>query len=222
MPDIGALLPAGVGDSILLTEALTHRSHGGRHNERLEFLGDAVLSLVVASVTYERLPDATEGDLSRLRAALVNRQSLSQLARSVNIGERLQLGQGELKSGGVRRESTLADALEAVIGAVYLECGFDVVRDFIVNLYGDLLVDLPESESLKDPKTRLQEFLQGRARPLPVYEIVEETGEAHSRHFLTRCRIVDTGIETTGEGVSRRIAEQEAAEKALARLHDGT
>lgn len=218
MPDIEILLPAEVLEASRMTEALTHRSVGGRHNERLEFLGDAVLNLVVAASLFESRPDATEGDLSRLRAALVNRQSLSELARHWNLGRRLQLGQGELKSGGSRRESILADALEAVIGAVYVECGFETARRFIVGLFGQQLVDLPDVESLKDPKTRLQEYLQGRSRPIPVYEIVSMTGDAHDRHFRVSCRIADTGICTEGEGASRRIAEQEAARLALEQL----
>lgn len=221
MPDIGVLLADGTLKQPRFSEALTHRSVGGRHNERLEFLGDAVLNLVVAACLFERLPAATEGDLSRMRAALVNRQTLSMLAREWNLGRRVHLGQGEIKSGGSRRESILADALEAIIGAVYLEGGYDAARHFITELYGERLLDLPDAESLKDPKTRLQEYLQGRSRPLPVYEIVATSGEAHNRSFRASCRVPDTDLETVGEGSSRRIAEQEAARRALEHLEAG-
>ena len=202
----------------LLEQAVTHRSAGDLHNERLEFLGDGILNFVVAAALYELRPDAPEGELSRLRASLVNRQSLAQLARGLELGPSLRLGAGELKSGGERRDSILADALEAVLGAVYLDAGFDTARRVVLALYRQRLGQLPDSEQLKDPKTRLQEVLQGIGRPLPEYTVVAQSGEPHERSFRVQCRVLDSGTCTEGQARSRRRAEQRAAERMLARL----
>jgi ribonuclease-3 len=202
----------------LLQDALTHRSVGSRNNERLEFLGDAILSFVMAEILYRRAPRATEGELSRLRASLVRGSTLADIARSLELGEHLVLGSGELKSGGYRRESILADAFEAVLGAIYLDGGFDVCRQYILDLFGERLARLPSPESLKDPKTRLQEWLQSRGLALPDYEVVEVAGEDHDRRFTVCCRVRGLDPSLEGRGTSRRKAEQAAAAKVLARL----
>jgi len=206
--------------SELLAEALTHRSVLGPNNERLEFLGDSILNFVIADELFRRRPQETEGVLSRLRATLVNRPSLAELARELNLGDYLRLGGGELKSGGHRRDSILADALEAVFGAVYLDAGFETCRRLILRLYRERLDTLPDAEALKDPKTRLQEYLQGARRPLPVYEVLDVSGKAHDQVFRVQCRVDE--VETVTEGVagSRRQAEQQAAEAMLAILRD--
>lgn len=210
------LLPEGLHDSELLTEALTHRSAGSPNNERLEYLGDAVLGMVMAEHLFKAHPEASEGDLSRLRATLVNKDSLAVIGKAQGLGGHINLGQGELKSGGARRNSILADAVEAVIGAVYLDSGFDAARRFVLALYADRLESLPALDALKDPKTRLQEWLQGRSRELPVYEVTSVTGKAHEQRFRALCRVGDQ--EYPGEGTSRRRAEQAAAEGALKAL----
>lgn len=204
----------------LLEAALTHRSASGPHNERLEFLGDAVLGLVIAEAVYQARPDSDEGDLSRLRASLVRKQTLAEIARELGIGPHIQLGQGELKTGGHRRESILADATEALIGAVYLDAGFDASRNMILRLYAGRLQDLPSPDELKDPKTRLQEWLQGQSRALPEYVILDVTGAAHRQEFTVACRLPDSGEETTAAGRSRRKAEQAAATSMLEKLRD--
>lgn len=203
-------------DSVLLAEALTHRSAQGRNNERLEFLGDSVLNFVVADELYHRCPQDTEGALSRLRASLVNRPSLAELARSLQLGEHLRLGSGELKSGGHRRESILADTLEAVLGAVYLDGGFDACRRLIGELYRERLDRLPNVSELKDAKTRLQEYLQAQRRPLPTYVVREVSGKAHDQLFRVQCLVADAVAE--GEASSRRQAEQQAADAMLGLL----
>ena len=205
-------------DEELLARALTHRSAGGRHNERLEFLGDAALSLVVAEALYERLPDAPEGHLSRLRASLVRRSSLAEIARSLGFPARLRLGPGELKSGGFRRDSILSDALEAVLGAIHLDGGLDALRPVVLRLYGDRLDALPAHEDLKDPKTLLQERLQARGMPLPLYRLDGVEGEDHRQFFTITCEVEGVAGEATGSGGSRRAAEQAAAARMLARL----
>ncbi|MGE0080630.1 MAG: ribonuclease III [Thiohalomonadaceae bacterium] len=203
----------------LLRSALTHRSFGSKHNERLEFLGDAVLSFIVSSELYARFPSLDEGRLSRLRASLVKGDTLADLARSLDLGDYLQLGSGELKSGGFRRASILADAMEAVIGAVYLDGGIDAARRVVLALYGDNLDNVSSGAgSLKDPKTRLQEHLQSRRLPLPHYEVVSVTGEAHDQTFVVRCFVHSLPEPTEGVGASRRRAEQAAAEAALNQL----
>ena len=205
----------------LLNQALTHRSYGVPHNERLEFLGDAVLNFVIAKLLYERFPEIAEGDLSRVRANLVNQQSLVDLASNLQLGEHVMLGQGEMRSGGSKRPSILADALEALFGAVLLDAGFDAASNVIVSIFEPVVSDLDPAAVTKDPKTRLQEFLQGRRMSLPVYTVVDVSGQAHDQHFQVECALEQMAIRTIGEGSSRRAAEQDAAEQAytLARVN---
>ena len=203
-------------DTSLLRQALTHRSYGVPHNERLEFIGDAILNCVVALTLYERYPDLPEGDLSRVRAHLVNKDMLAQVARRVGLGSMIRLGEGELRSGGAARASILADAMEAVFGAVFLDAGFAEARRTIDSAYADLLRDADPATLGKDPKTRLQEWLQAQRMPVPEYAIVATTGEAHAQQFAVECRIPGLAIVATGEGSSRRAAEQDAAATALA------
>lgn len=204
----------------LLGIALTHRSFSKANNERLEFLGDSVLSFVIAHLLFERFPEADEGQLSRLRAHLVKGAALAELARQYHLGEYLHLGPGERKSGGFRRDSILAGALEAVIGAVYLDGGFGVTRKFVDTVYRELLGPLTLAQGFKDPKTRLQEYLQGRGMNLPDYRLLSTAGDAHNQWFEVECTITDAKILTRGEGGNRRTAEQEAARNALALLED--
>jgi ribonuclease-3 len=205
-------------DVRIFEAALTHRSAGGQHNERLEFLGDAVLNCVTADLLYRHFPQAPEGELSRYRATLVSGESLAVLAAEFNLGDRMQLGAGELKSGGFRRKSILADAFEAVLGAVYLDGGFDAAASVIEKVFTSRLAQLPSASQLKDFKTRLQEALQARAMALPEYVVESITGEPHAQHFCVSCEITTLSIKTHGEGSSRRIAEQEAAKLAIEQL----
>lgn len=205
-------------DRALLAQALTHRSAAPANNERLEFLGDGILNFVVAAELFRRKPDLPEGDLSRLRASMVNQSSLARLARHIELGGFLKLGTGELKSGGHRRESILSDGLEAVFGAIYLDSDFETARRIIVGCYGERLDQLPDVNALKDPKTRLQEYLQSGRLPLPSYRVLDVTGKAHSQTFSVECTIDGVGGATIGEARSRRQAEQRAAEAMLARL----
>jgi len=216
--DFRSLLPEVLRGAESLEQALTHRSAGARHNERLEFLGDAVLGLVIADALYERLPNAPEGDLTRMRAALVNRGAVAEIARAAGLEGALNLGQGERKTGGQRRESILADALEALIGASYRAAGYTAAREFVLCLYAQRLDSLPSAESLKDPKTKLQEFLQGRGRVLPEYRVLEVSGPDHQRRFVVEAWLSSESWGQQGSGSSRRAAEQAAAEAALARL----
>ena len=202
----------------LMLLALTHRSFAGRNNERLEFLGDAILNFVAGEALFERFPQAREGQLSRLRARLVKGETLARLARGFDLGEYLRLGSGELKSGGFRRESILADALEALIGAIYLDAGMDVARARVLDWLTNELDGLTLVDTNKDPKTRLQEFLQSRAVELPRYEVVDIQGEPHCRTFFVQCEIALLTDKTQGQGASRRIAEQVAAAAALVAL----
>lgn len=206
-------------DSTLLQTALTHRSHSSPHNERLEFLGDSVLNGVIARQLFDRFPDIPEGDLSRLRANLVRQDSLHQLAVSLSLGKYLRLGEGELKSGGSQRPSILADALEALFGAIWLDAGFDAASVAIGRLYDDMLGAIEPGQPMKDAKTRLQEYLQGRRLPLPKYTLIATEGEAHAQQFRIACDIDSLKIRTDGSGGSRRAAEQMAAERALERMH---
>lgn len=201
-------------DPELLRRALTHRSHGAAHNERLEFLGDSVVNCAVALELYHKFPRLTEGELSRLRANLVNQQSLAAIAHRFAIGEWLQLGEGEVKSGGARRPSILADAVEAVIGAAFLDGGFEAARTVVRALFGSALDSIDPATSGKDPKTLLQEYLQARRIALPQYAVVATSGEAHEQQFQVECAIPELGIRSLGEGTSRRSAEQEAARQA--------
>ena len=202
----------------LLDQALTHRSHGAIHNERLEFIGDAVLNCVIAAALYERFPEVPEGDLSRLRAHLVNRETLARLARALDLGALLRFGEGEQKSGGADRASIVADALEAVFGAVFLDGGFDAARDAIRAVFAGDLADLDPVALGKDPKTRLQEWLQARRIPVPEYAVVDTAGAAHAQSFTVECRLPSLAIVTSGVGPSRRAAEQAAASTALAAI----
>jgi ribonuclease-3 len=204
--------------SELLRQALTHRSFGAPHNERLEFVGDAVLNCVVAAALYERFPALPEGELSRMRAGLVNKDTLAQVARKLDLGPQIRLGEGELKSGGALRASILADALEALFGAVLLDGGFDAARATIVSCYGDVLRNADPAILRKDPKTQLQEWLQARRLPVPDYAVTSTTGEAHEQQFAVECRIPGMRIVASGEGSSRKVAEQAAAEAAIASI----
>jgi ribonuclease-3 len=202
----------------LLRQALTHRSHSSPHNERLEFLGDSVLNCTVATLLFQQFPNLKEGELSRLRANLVRQEALAEIAAELGLGDALRLGEGELKSGGFRRPSILADALEAILGAVYLDAGFEAARTAIERLYQSRIERIDPRQSGKDAKTALQEWLQGRRLPLPHYELVETLGEAHAQEFVVHCSIPAIDLQVTGRGGSRRAAEQEAAQSALARL----
>jgi len=208
------------GNEQLLNTALTHRSVGSRNNERLEFLGDAILSFVISAELYQRFPDADEGALSRLRASLVKGDTLAIMARDLKLGDYLNLGSGELKSGGFRRESILADALEAVFGAVYLDSDIDTIRTLILRLYDERIAAATPQANLKDPKTRLQELLQARHQPLPTYNVVSMEGEAHAQTFVVSCEVEGLSEITHGTASSRRRAEQAAAEQALKLLEN--
>jgi len=205
----------------LLVQALTHRSAGTPHNERLEFLGDSLLNCVAADLLFHKLKSFPEGDLSRLRAGLVNQQALSEIALQLQVGDLLRLGEGELKSGGFRRPSILADALEAIFGAVYLDAGFDKTREVIERLYLERLERIDTKAPVKDPKTTLQEYLQGKRLELPQYSVTSIGGEAHDQMFYVDCAIKALDITTSGAGASRRAAEQAAAAKALEQIHHG-
>jgi ribonuclease-3 len=199
----------------LLAQALTHRSHSAPHNERLEFLGDSILNCSVAALLYRNFPALKEGELSRLRAGLVKQDTLAEVAITLKLGSYLKLGEGELKSGGDRRPSMLADALEAIFGAVYLDAGFDAAAKAIELLYQPLLQRIDPAVLGKDAKTELQEYLQSRRLNLPRYELRATRGEAHVQQFDVDCLIAELGVSTSGSGPSRRIAEQEAAGRAL-------
>lgn len=206
----------------LLAQALTHRSAPGQNNERLEFLGDALLGFVIAEALWKRFPDADEGRLSRLRASLVNKESLATLARGMDLGEYLRLGAGELRSGGHARDSILADALEAIFAAIYLDKGFEPAKDAILTLFSAPLDAVAAGGASKDPKTRLQELLQADRRPLPSYAVLDVTGSQHEQRFRVRCALVDGTTVAVGEGTSRRRAEQQAAERMLALISKET
>lgn len=202
----------------LLEMALRHRSAGHINNERLEFLGDSILNMVIAERLYHLHAAAPEGELSRWRASLVREESLAEIARNLSLGSYLVLGSGELKSGGFRRDSILADALEATIGAVYLDQGFVVAKTMLERLFEPMLKHLPDAASLKDPKTRLQEFLQSAKRELPTYEVSDTWGQAHKQVFEVTCHLADSAQTALGRGSSRRKAEQGAAERMYALL----
>jgi ribonuclease III len=202
----------------LLRQALTHRSYGAQHNERLEFVGDAVLNCVVGLALYERFPQMPEGELSRARAHLVNRETLAQLSRRLGVGSELRLGEGELKTGGADRNSIVADALEAVFGAVFLDGGFEAARRVIDTVYAEVLRDADPASLGKDPKTRLQEWLQARHLPIPDYAVIATTGEAHAQVFEVECRVPAMNVVAQGSGASRRAAEQQAAADAYAQI----
>ena len=202
----------------LLEQALTHRSATRRNNERLEFLGDAVLEFVVSEAVYRIRPDVSEGDLTKLRASLVKEDALAEIALELGLGEYLILGSGERKSGGHRRESILADALEAIFGAVFLDSGIDAAKAVIDRVYESRYLKLPDMKDLRDPKTRLQEWLQARKMSLPVYDLAEVSGKGHKQRFVVTCTILETSSVTDGESTTRRKAEQKAARKMVERL----
>ena len=207
-------------DPALLEAALTHRSAGGSHNERLEFLGDAVLNCVIAQLVFREFAAADEGDLSRFRASLVSGEALAVIAAEIDLGGQLRLGSGELKSGGFRRKSILADALEALFGAVYLDGGFDAAAGVIERLFIRRLDRLPSAAELKDPKTRLQEALQAQGLPLPSYSVESISGEAHNQLFQVLCSVPTLGLKVSASGPSRRRAEQAAAQLLLNALSE--
>lgn len=202
-------------NSGLIDVALTHRSAGSINNERYEFLGDAILGFIIADELFNTFPEANEGELSRLRAGLVKRDSLAEIARELELGKYLNLGPGELRSGGQSRSSILADAVEALIASVYLDSGYDEARQLILRLFNQKLSNLSINSQLKDPKTRLQEFLQAKKMQLPKYSIITTTGVQHKRTFTVCCQISELNLETLGTGSSRRNAEQSAAEMLL-------
>ncbi len=206
-------------DPGLLQQALTHRSAGTPNNERLEFLGDSIVNMMVAQALYQRWPKADEGALTRARAELVREGALAVIARSLELGERLTLGPGEMKSGGHRRDSILADALEAVVAAIYLDAGFAACQAVVLPWFSASMEALPATgRPEKDPKTRLQEWLQARQKALPQYELVSESGDDHAKTFRVRCGVTEPAVSTEGEGASRRLAEQQAAAAALEQL----
>ncbi|NIG62261.1 MAG: ribonuclease III [Serratia symbiotica] len=202
----------------LLLLALTHRSASSKHNERLEFLGDSILSFVIANALYQRFSHIDEGDMSRMRATLVRGHTLAEMAREFNLGECLRLGPGELKSGGSRRESILADTVEALIGGVFLDSDMHCIERLILDWYRSRLNEISPGDKQKDPKTRLQELLQGRHMPLPSYLVVKVRGEAHDQEFTIHCKVSSLNEPVMGIGSSRRKAEQAAAEQTLKKL----
>jgi len=205
-------------DKSLLLQAITHRSAAAKHNERLEFLGDAILGMRVADHLYHQSPEADEGQLSRMRAHLVKRETLASIAADLKLSDYLVLGPGELRSGGASRTSTTADAVEAIIAAVYLDAGIGPAGQLIDHLFGARLSNLPAEAKQKDPKTRLQEWLQAQGKPLPVYQVMRISGAQHAQSFTVECELPEVGAKATGKGASRRKAEQQAAEQLLQTL----
>ena len=218
LPGLESRLSFAFCDRGLLNTALTHRSAGGRHNERLEFLGDALIGFFVAATLFERYPDSREGDLTRLRASLVRRDTLADLARQIGLGDHLRLGSGELKTGGRDRSSILANAFEALVGAIYLDAGYDTCREWLAETYSGRLSGIASGNVTKDSKTRLQEMLQGKALPLPDYRVVRTEGDAHQQCFTVACHVSGLQSPIEGTGSSRRKAEQAAAAKTLRKL----
>lgn len=202
----------------LLIQALTHRSAKGQHNERLEFLGDSILGFVIAEALFEKFPKHDEGDLTRMRSSLVKGVTLAEIGRDFNLGEHLILGPGELKSGGHRRESILEDAIEAIIGAVYLDSDISQCKQLILTWFTQRLNLIKPGNEQKDPKTRLQEYLQGRKIPLPIYDVIDTSGQSHNQQFTVRCVTDVIDAEIVAKGTSRRKAEQAAAQQVLAQL----
>lgn len=219
LDDLYRKLDYRFSNEALLEQALTHRSVGKHNNERLEFLGDSILSFVISSDLYHRFADIDEGRLSRIRASLVKGETLAKLAGELSLGDYLHLGSGELKSGGFRRASILADALESIFGAVYLDSDIATAERIILRLFEPRLQKLDPGKALKDPKTRLQEYLQAKQQPLPVYEVVEVRGKSHNQHFTVSCHVEILSEPVLAEGSSRRKAEQQAAEEVLRQLH---
>jgi len=221
MQDLGPLTAAlgyHYNNSALLHEALSHRSVGVTNYERLEFLGDGLLNFVIASALFREHPELDEGSLSRLRASLVRESTLAEIARSIKLGDYLVLGQGELRSGGFNRDSILSDVVESLIGACFIESGFDVAEKMVLGLFESRLSDLPEAQTLKDPKTQLQEWLQGQQLGLPIYEVIDRQGKAHALQFTVSCKVESHDLYIEATDGSRRKAEQTAAADALAQL----
>ena len=203
----------------LLEQALTHRSYSrNKNNERLEFLGDSVLNLVISQHIYQRQPEADEGELSRIRSSLVKQDALARVARDIGLGDFIYLGGGELKSGGFRRASILSDTLEAIIGAIYLDSGFESAQNTILFLYRNYLFTLPDTDTLKDAKTRLQEYLQSKQLDLPEYTVIKTTGKSHDQVFTVTCSVELLQLQSKGTGSSRKKAEQDAAKKVMDQL----
>lgn len=222
MADLGILttrLDYHFSDEGLLDEALSHRSSGSHNYERMEFLGDSFLNFVIAQELYKRRPTEDEGALSRLRASLVRQSTLADIARELNLGDYLKLGIGELRSGGFRRDSILSDVVESIIGAVLLDAGHDTARTLVLRLYGDRIDTLPPSAELKDPKTRLQELLQGRSYSRPEYEVIDASGKSHDMRFTVACTLPELSLKVRATATSRRKAEQAAAALMLEDLH---
>lgn len=205
----------------LIETALTHRSASGQNNERMEFLGDSILGYVISNELYRRFPKAQEGQLSRLRASLVKGETLAEVARSLNLGDYLHMGSGELKSGGFRRSSILADAFEAIIGAIYLDSDIQQSEKFILNFFVEKLDACDPAKAEKDPKTQLQELLQAESSSLPAYNVLNIEGEAHNQKFEVECFLEERNIKQVAEGASRRKAEQAAAQKVLDMIANG-
>ena len=208
-------IPYQFKDPELLALALSHRSTGALNNERLEFLGDSILNFVVSARLYDLKTASNEGDLTRLRARVVRGDTLAKLATRLNLGDHVRLGEGEMKSGGFKRDSILANTLEAVFGAIYLDGGFDTCAQVVRHVCDPFIAGLPEADELRDPKTRLQEWLQGRGYALPEYQLLSDEGPPHRKKFLVRCISQDAGFEVSGKSSSRRKAEQVAALAAL-------
>jgi ribonuclease-3 len=213
-------LSISFNDESLLEQALTHRSVGSKNNERLEFLGDAILSFVIAEALYNKFPKEKEGKLSRLRALLVKGVTLAEIGRELDLGEVLILGAGELKSGGFRRESILADAVEAIFGALYLDQGLDTTKQLILNLFAERIANIDITETVKDPKTRLQELLQSRKQVLPIYDVKEVKTESKQPVFEASCQVSLLKKVVVAQGTSHRKAEQKAAERALTLIEE--
>jgi ribonuclease-3 len=205
-------------DPGLLQQALTHKSAGPENYERLEFLGDSILNSVVSTRLFDLYPESSEGDLSRMRARIVRGRTLSEIAYNLSLGKNLKLGSSEMKSGGSRRSSILADALEAILGAIYLDGGYSACSAVILSLCDPLIKNLPPAEDLKDAKTRLQEWLQARGRSLPIYQLEREEGADHAKKFHIKCKLVDMGLEVIAAGNSHRKAEQAAAAEMLKKI----
>ncbi|HFC92415.1 MAG TPA: ribonuclease III [Leucothrix mucor] len=211
LPKLEKILPKSLQKTASFKQALTHRSASGKHNERMEFLGDSVLGVIITEALYTHMPNASEGYLSRLRASLVNEGTLADIAIEISLGDYLYLGSGELKSGGFRRKSILSDALEAIIASVFLQQGMDEAKKFVLILFDDRLQKLPAEDELKDPKSRLQELLQSRNYSIPQYDLISTKGHAHRQLFTAECFIEGLKVRTQGISTSRRKAEQKAA-----------
>jgi len=208
-------------DPSLLIQALTHRSAKGIHNERIEFLGDSILGFVIAEALFTQFPKENEGDLTRMRSSLVKGVTLAEIARNFGLGEYLILGPGELKSGGHRRESILEDAIEAIIGAIFLDSNMKTCKALVLSWFDERLNDIKPGQGQKDPKTRLQEYLQGRKIALPIYEVIDTKGQSHNQEFTVRCSTPEINEDVITKGTSRRKAEQAAAKKVLTIILDG-